>query len=274
MGFDAIWISPVVDNTDGWNQSGTGYHGYWARDWSKLNDHFGTPEELKSLVEACHERDILVMVDVVANHVGPVGMQNITDIYPFNNPEHYHPNNCQMDFYNQTSVEWCWLYDLPDLAQEKPFVREYLKDWVKDLVETYGFDGLRIDTARHVPKDFLAEYGEAAGVFQMGEVSGWPDDNVTYLGEYQPSLTGMFNFPLYDRMLDVFGNGTSMESLSQLLAEESEKIPDLDALGIFMDNHDNDRFLEIFPNKFAAFRASLIFAMTQRGIPFFYYGSE
>ena len=36
MGFDAIWISPVIDNTEG------GYHGYWARDWDKINSHFGT----------------------------------------------------------------------------------------------------------------------------------------------------------------------------------------------------------------------------------------
>lgn len=66
MGFDAIWISPVVDNTEG------GYHGYWARNWNKLNSNFGSEEDLKSLVKACHDRDMFVMVDVVANHVGPV----------------------------------------------------------------------------------------------------------------------------------------------------------------------------------------------------------
>jgi alpha-amylase len=36
MGFDAIWISPVVDNSPG------GYHGYWAANWEKINSHFGT----------------------------------------------------------------------------------------------------------------------------------------------------------------------------------------------------------------------------------------
>lgn len=38
LGFDAIWISPVVDNLDG------GYHGYWARDWNKINSHFGSAD--------------------------------------------------------------------------------------------------------------------------------------------------------------------------------------------------------------------------------------
>ena len=83
MGFDAIWISPVVENIDG------GYHGYWASHWEKMNPHFGDENDLKNLVDECHKRDIWVMVDVVANHVGPVGM-DFSRIYPFNKNEHYH----------------------------------------------------------------------------------------------------------------------------------------------------------------------------------------
>ena len=63
MGFDAIWITPVVDNYDG------GYHGYWARNMYDVNHNFGSADDLKALVNACHSRDIWVMVDVVANHV-------------------------------------------------------------------------------------------------------------------------------------------------------------------------------------------------------------
>lgn len=77
MGFDAIWISPVVDNIDG------GYHGYWAANWEKINAHFGSAADLKALVNAAHSKGIWVMVDVVANHVGPVGT-DYSKIYPFN----------------------------------------------------------------------------------------------------------------------------------------------------------------------------------------------
>ena len=76
MGFDAIWISPVVDNGD------KGYHGYWARDWTKLNSKFGTKDDLVSLVEAAHKAGVLVMADVVANHVAPVGT-DYSSIAPF-----------------------------------------------------------------------------------------------------------------------------------------------------------------------------------------------
>ena len=77
MGFDAIWISPVVDNLD------KGYHGYWAKDWEKINSNFGSEEDLKSMVNAAHSKGMYVMVDVVANHVAPVG-DDFSQINPFN----------------------------------------------------------------------------------------------------------------------------------------------------------------------------------------------
>jgi alpha-amylase len=60
-----------------------GYHGYWARDWEGINSHFGTASDLKALVSAAHAKGIWVMVDVVANHVAPVGT-NYSSINPLN----------------------------------------------------------------------------------------------------------------------------------------------------------------------------------------------
>jgi alpha-amylase len=48
----------------------------------------------------------------------------------------------------------------------------------------------------------------------------------------------------------------------------------MDVLGSFVDNHDNARWLSDFPGKDWAFRSAITFAMTGRGIPFFYYGDE
>ena len=107
MGFDAIWISPIVDNIDG------GYHGYWARNWENLNSNFGSADDLKALVSAAHDKDIWVMVDVVANHSGPIG-DDFDQLYPLNKAEHYH-NNCDIDWSDQHSVEYCRLAGLPDL---------------------------------------------------------------------------------------------------------------------------------------------------------------
>ena len=58
LGANAIWISPIPSQTDG------GYHGYWQQDITKINPNFGTSDDLKNLVNACHKRDIWVMLDV------------------------------------------------------------------------------------------------------------------------------------------------------------------------------------------------------------------
>lgn len=200
MGFDAIWISPVVDNMEG------GYHGYWARNWEKRNENFGSDDDLKNLVKACHDRGMYVMVDVVANHAAPIG-DDFSQIYPLNHSEHYHSDCDINDWGNQWQVENCRLAGLPDLNQDNDYVRGYLKDWIKNLVSEFEFDGIRIDTIPEVPKDFWSEYGEAAGVFQMGEnFNGDP----AYVGPYQDHVTGLFNYPMYYTIKDVFGSKKSM----------------------------------------------------------------
>lgn len=57
-GANAIWISPMVENTPG------GFHGYWAKNIYKINPNFGSEEDLKNLISECHRRDIWVMLDV------------------------------------------------------------------------------------------------------------------------------------------------------------------------------------------------------------------
>jgi len=167
-------------------------------------------------------------------------------------------------------VENCRLADLPDLAQENDWVRGQLKDWVKNLVNDFGFDGIRIDTIPEVPKDFWSEFGEAAGVFQMGEnFSGDP----AYVGPYQVHVTAVFNYPMYYTIKSVFGGKQSMYGIKNRYEEEQQHFQDIDILGVFVDNHDNARFLKQF-NEQTMFMNALIFSLTSRGIPFYYYGSE
>ena len=129
MGFDALWISPVVKNFK------DGYHGYWASHFNEVNEHFGDEEDLKQLVRAAHERDIYVMVDVVPNHVGYLpAADEFSAVEPFNDASHYH-EDCEIrDWNDQWQLENCRLCGLPDLAQENEFVRTQLLEWVTRLV--------------------------------------------------------------------------------------------------------------------------------------------
>lgn len=77
LGTDAIWLSPIVEQMHGFVGGGEngsfpfyGYHGYWTRDFSKIDENFGRDEDLKELVEEAHKRGIKVLLDAVVNHSG------------------------------------------------------------------------------------------------------------------------------------------------------------------------------------------------------------
>ena len=194
MGFDAIWISPIIENTEG------SYHGYHLTNLYNLNYHFGSEDDFKELVSTCHEKDIWVMVDVVANHVGPVGT-DFSRITPFNEASHYH-DWCEITNWNdQYQVENCRLSGLPDLKQENDWVTQKLLDWITDLIQKYDIDGIRIDTIMEVPKWFWDKFRVAAGVFQIGEAF---NGNPPYVADYQRHLDSVFNYPLYYTIKDSF----------------------------------------------------------------------
>ena len=78
---------------------------------------------------------------------------------------------------------------------------------------------------------------------------------------------------MYFSIRDAFQSRKSMTVLRDRWNEEFRFFKDLDALGIFVDNHDNARFLN-GNRDHRLFKSALAFALTARGIPFFYYGSE
>jgi len=69
LGVTTLWISPVVKNTE--EDAGfASYHGYWTYDFLRTSPHFGDLLKLRELVDDAHARGMLVILDVVTNHVG------------------------------------------------------------------------------------------------------------------------------------------------------------------------------------------------------------
>ena len=261
MGFDAIWISPIVENTAG------SYHGYHLTNLYKLNTNFGTEDDLKNLIRACHKKDIWVMVDVVANHVGPVGT-DFSKITPFNKAEHYHDWCDITDWSNQWQVENCRLCGLPDLKQENTWVTEKLLSWITDIVKKYNFDGIRIDTIMEVPKSFWDKFRKSAGVFQIGEAF---DGRLDYVADYQNHLDSVFNYPLYYTIKSSFCG--SFRNLEGYFMNSRSHFPHPEYMATFVENHDNPRFLNQC-NDVGKFTNAAIFSLLWEGIPVFYYGGE
>lgn len=274
-----VWISPIVSNIGGTNGNGQAYHGYWTLDPTKTNDAFGTPDDLKNLVSAVHNKGMYVMVDVVVNHVAATAGADFkpsASYGPFSSLDDYHPYCAITDNFNQTSVEDCWLGDenlgLPDLNTESQTVVDFWNNWVKNLTSTYDFDSIRIDTVKHVRQDFWPKFVSDSGVYAIGEVL---DGNTTYVAKYQNnSMSGLFNYPVYYQLVKAFnGSSGDIGNLVNWMEQNQVQFKDTTLLGNFLDNHDNPRF-ESYTSDASLIKNAAAFPFLIEGIPFVYYGQE
>jgi pullulanase-type alpha-1,6-glucosidase len=75
MGVTAVWMTPSFKNRPvqgaGADVS-AGYHGYWITDFTQIDPHLGTNEELDQLVDEAHARGIKVFFDIITNHTADV----------------------------------------------------------------------------------------------------------------------------------------------------------------------------------------------------------
>lgn len=275
LGFDAIWISPVVDNAEG------GYHGYWQRRMDSPNSHFGSGDDLRALSSSLHARGMLLMVDVVANHASSNG--DVSQNFPFSSPSDYHNcsgcSGCNVnDYTNLAQMEHCRLAGLMDFDQTDPTSAnaEALYAWVSALVSNYSIDGLRVDTTPYVPPAFWRRFEASAGVYAVGEVDS---SDVGFVAPWQaPSgrnaaLSGVLSYPLFWTLRNVFKQRGSMRELGDAWRAGNAAFADVGLLGTFTDNHDNPRTLN-GGGDVGAYRGALAYALLSEGIPITYYGSE
>jgi len=201
----------------------------------------------------------------------------VSSIVPFNESVYYHdctncPYQCQIQEYNcytEQEID-CRLAGLPDLDQTNTFVNQTFLTWIQTMISTYGFDGLRIDTVPEVVPTFWPAFLQAADVYAVGEVFS----DIQCSQNYSNILPGVLGYPMVFNLRDVFGSGNNFYELNTTLDQVFfGGFGDPDAVGTFVDNHDNPRFLNLYPNKIS-YKAALTFLLMSRGIPIVYYGTE
>ena len=124
MGFTTIILSPIFENEK------DGYHGNWIDNFYHTDPHFGTLAEFKRLVNEAHKRDMKVIIDFVANHVG----RNHPWLNDSSKKDWFHEKKV-MDQGNDEKMETAWINGLPDLKQENSKVESYLLDVAKWWIE-------------------------------------------------------------------------------------------------------------------------------------------
>lgn len=191
LGATALWTTPQVANQwwDPWHNY-SGYHGYWARDFKSVDEHYGTLEDYQKLSSELHQKGMYLIQDVVVNHTGNFftyqGDYDANDVsknftlnsqakptsapsqYPFNMNDVNNPEHRAAGIFNWTpSIEDFSIpkqeatyqtADLDDINTLNPLVRNALKDSFGYWIKAAGVDAVRIDTAKYVEKEFYEDF--------------------------------------------------------------------------------------------------------------------
>lgn len=306
LGFTAVWVTPLVVQQKP-TSNGAGYHGYWGVDFLDVDPHLGTKADLIAFSQCAKKLNLKLILDVVTNHTGDViRYTDHTAYIPADSTSAKNPQwlNDLSNFHNVGDTSKCWgdgsceilgdFYGLDDVATEKPVVyngwAQVYAEWVKE----YGFEGFRVDTARHVDENFFKNWSpqinaqaSAVGIKNFtifGEV--W-DVNPINLMNYihRNKIQTVLDFP-FQRISTEFASGfsdaTTLENLFNYDDLYTSSSSNASNLVTFLGNHDMGRAGKIIESKRINPAAELLprtllahsLLYLTRGIPSVYYGDE
>lgn len=275
LGITTLWITPIVKNIDtnmmaDKNDKQFAYHGYWASDFTRIDPHLGSEEDLKELIDVLHKNGIKLMVDVVINHSG-YGTKNIGDFAGMHREES-----------GAGDIE-TELAGLPDFKTEDKEVRDKIinwqVDWLKKLKTDKGntIDYFRVDTVKNVDQDTMKDFKAAlikenpefkmigenfgASIFKDG---GYLDPTM---------LDSLLDFEFKELAKD-FVSGKISETEKRIV-KRNEAISEEREMGQFLSSHDENGFLKVrLSDDLGKFLVASSLQLTAKGQPVIYYGEE
>lgn len=273
LGVNAIYFSPLFESDT---------HGYNTRDYKKVDCRLGTNDDFKKICGQLHENGIRIVLDGVFNHVGR-GFPPFQDVVK--NREHsrfLHWFNIDLNS-NSNYNDGLWYegweghYDLVKLNLRHPEVEEHILSAVKYWIDEFDIDGLRLDVAYCLDKEFLKRLRTYTtdlkpDFYLLGEMLHG-DYTAMVNGEMLHSAT---NYECYKGLYSSFNSQNMFEIIHSLLRQFGPEnwtlYKGLHMLS-FVDNHDVSR---IASNLNDLNHLPLIYALCfgMPGIPCVYYGSE
>ena len=196
LGVSAILLNPVFASDT---------HGYNTRDLRQVDCRLGTNEDFAHVVDALHACGVRVIVDAVLNHVG-------RNFWAFRDVRERKWGSPYKDWFNISFdgdthfgdgfwyEGWEGNQDLVKLNLRNPEVIDHLLDTVRMWKRELGVDGLRLDVAYSLDRDFVKRlHGLARELGAEPRFDGTAGDGFPLIGEV---LHGDYNLIVNDEMLD------------------------------------------------------------------------
>lgn len=274
LGTNAIYFSPIFESDT---------HGYNTRDYRKIDCRLGTNEDFKNVCTNLHKAGIRVVLDGVFNHVGR-GFSAFQDVLKNRENSPYKDWFARIDFGGNSGYNdglwyegWEGNYDLVKLNLRNEDVINYIFESIKFWVDEFDIDGLRLDVAYCLDKDFLKRLRSfcndlkadfwLCGELLHGDYNQWVNDDM---------LHSCTNYECYKGLFSSFNSMNMFEIVHSLLRQfgpENWTLYRGKHLLTFVDNHDVSRIASNLTNEN---HLPLIYALAfgMPGIPCVYYGSE
>ena len=292
LGVQGIWLSPIF--------SSPSYHKYDATDYYSVDWRFGLESDLKELIDLCHERNVLVILDLAINHTSSqhewfLQFKQARIDGDTENP-YYDYYSCVTEAEKQGGVTYqkiagvdCWYEcnfsgDMPELNFDNEEVRQATLDIAKYYLDL-GVDGFRFDAVKYI------YFGDTArsvkfwewymkelraikpDIYCVGEC--WSGENEIL--EYYPAMN-CFNFAMAqaEGVVASAAKGQSISKYTNYIESYQKKVLERNPEGMvmpFLSNHDMDRIGGAFILDGNMRMAANLYLLCS-GSPVIYYGEE
>ena len=293
LGVQGIWLSPIFKSPS--------YHKYDASDYYGIDWRYGSEEDLKELVAACHARNMIVILDLAINHTSRQHPWfqafrqaridgNTADPY-------YNFYSCVTTAQKKGGISYqklapgidCWYEcnfsgDMPELNYNNPAVKQAVVDVAQYYLDL-GVDGFRFDAVKYI------HYGDTnrsvafwnwyisqlvqikPDIYCVGEC--WSGDSEIL--EYYPAMN-CFNFAMAtaEGAVAAAARGQSISKYTAYVANLQKNILAKNPNGMvmgFLSNHDMDRIAGAFSTENRMRMAANLYLLAP-GSPTIYYGEE
>lgn len=276
LGVDVLWLSVPIDNPAKGHPDlenvhyYSAYHSYWPERLDQPEEHFGSMDDLKALVDAAHAKGMRVVLDYAMNHVyidSPVYKEHPGWFWPIAQEYDGKTKDClcgqQCSWDEPTERKRCWFTPyLPDFNFTDPDARKYSIDNALWWIDQTGIDGYRLDALKHIEDAWITEFRErleqdvepktGEHFYTVGETFTGDKALLKYYVDPGRMLDGQFDFPMRmaitaavlrrQRTEEGVAKPTSMHELDQFLTD-NEGFYGGGLMSNFLGNHDIPRVI-------------------------------
>jgi glycosidase len=282
LGFNGLYLTPIFASPS--------VHKYNTSDYLRIDPAFGSEDDLRRLVEACHRRGIRIMLDGVFNHSG-------TAFPPWRDVLEHGEHSAYADWFHVADFDrlarsegmrdsreagfasFAFTSSMPKLNTGNQDLRAYLLDIARHYLVDFGIDGWRLDVANEIDHAFWRDFRKTVkqarpDAYIVGEI--WHDAMAWLRGDQYDAVMNYRSSSAVSDFVAGKPQTPGGRALAEQLAgiEASYPLPVLRASFNVLDTHDTDRFITRCGGDKELARLGWLLLFLLPGSPCVYYGSE